>query len=263
MHTRSALPPTALAAAIFAGIFAGIFTATAPRALAQEASSAATQSATAVAKTTKFVLPAGEISIKDFVQCCSDYLGISVLMNQNECSGTQALRMPRAVETDHKGCEELLHAMLFRSGFGLTPLNDGLKLYEAILLSGTRGREVQMRAKRKTPTEILAQPNIFTMVMTSVELKHINAQLANNALRPFFASNGHSSTSLSIGNVGNRSNLILMGWQPQVAHALHMIQECDIPGQNTGKEAELSTRIERLEARLARLEKLLGDTKGK
>ena len=214
-----------------------------------------------------FVLEAGEIEIKDLVDKASSYLGVNILLEPHESVMTSPPKLQHRIETDADGCRDLLSSLLYRAGLAIVPLDENQGLHEVILMAGPRGREITNRAQRKSAAEILAKPNLYEQVLTTVQLEHINAQLANNALRPFFASTGGAmgGSSLTIGNVGNNSSLLLQGWQPQVAAALRLLDECDKPGTPTPMEEAMQARIEKLEARIVNLEKVLAQVleKGK
>ena len=125
--------------------------------------------------------------------------------------------------------------MLYIKGFAVVPRGEGdLELLEIVLMTGTRGREVTNGARYVTPDE-LAEYRYQTGVpiLTTVPLKNINAQLANNALRPFFASTGGTNAggSVQIGNVGNKSALLLQGFGPQVYAAVELLKLVDEPAE--------------------------------
>ena len=209
-----------------------------------------------------FVLPAGEITITQLIDACASYLEWNILYSEQEIvAGSPAgstTKLQRQIVTDTDGCEEMLYGLLYRKGFAVTPVDPKRDVYEVIMMTGQRGREVHNRAVHKSNQEILARPDLKVMVLTVVKLEHINAQLANNALRPFFASSGgsYSGASLSIGNVGNRSSLLLQGFQDQVAQALRMIKLCDVEQPvEPYKGQPLPQFVEKLEARIAKLEK--------
>ncbi|MGK0205923.1 MAG: hypothetical protein ACI89X_001106 [Planctomycetota bacterium] len=211
------------------------------------------------AKSTNFVMPAGETSIQDLVDGCATFLDINILINAQECAQGQAVKLQKQIVTDTDGCKDLLSGLLYRAGFALTSLNENLGLYEVIMMTGTRGREVMNRARHRTLEQVLQRPNLKVAVTVVVELKNINAQLANNALRPFFASTGghNAGGSLMIGNVGSASSLLLSGMQDQVAQAIRMLRLCDVPQPEriVHAAARSTTTVKRLEKRIAALEK--------
>ncbi|MFN3243431.1 MAG: hypothetical protein ACE37K_18150 [Planctomycetota bacterium] len=209
-----------------------------------------------------FVLPAGEITITDLIDACASYLEWNILYNDQEvtsgAAGPARTKLQRQIVTDLDGCEELLYGLLYRKGFAVTPIDPKRDVYEVIMMAGQRGREIANSATHKSNEEILARPELKAMVITVVKLNHINAQLANNALRPFFAHSGggHAGSYLSIGNVGNRSSLLLQGFQDQVAQAIRMIRLCDVEQPVEGYQGQpMPQYVEKLEARIAKLEK--------
>jgi len=180
-----------------------------------------------------FVHAAGEVSINDLIDRCASFLDYNILVSPQElavCTGGGGIKLQKRVETDRDGCEELLANLLYRHGLVLTVLDQELGMLEVIHASGPRGREIQTRALLRTPEQVLARPRLKVPVMTTVPLQHINATIATNALRPFFASTGGPgpAASLTLGNVGNSSAMLLSGMQDQVAHAINLIRACDV-----------------------------------
>jgi len=203
-----------------------------------------------------FVLEAGEIKLTDLIDRCAHYLQWNILGSGPELAACplQEIRTQIPMSVDRDGCVELLSTMLTRGGFVLTELDAQKKVYEIINLTGPRAREIQNRAVRRDPVRILAQPTLRMPVTTVVELKHVNAVIATNALRPFFASvGGGPQSSLTIGNVGSPSSLLISGLQDQVAMAIEMVQKCDVPPPPE-VEPKDADRIAGLEQRLAALE---------
>ncbi|MFT7535787.1 MAG: type II secretory pathway component GspD/PulD (secretin) [Hyphomicrobiaceae bacterium] len=130
--------------------------------------------------------------------------------------------------------------MLYIKGFAIIPRGEGdLELLEIVMMTGTRGREVSNSA-RYVAIENLDdyRHQAGVPILTTVPLKHINAQLANNALRPFFASTGGTNAggSVQIGNVGNKSSLLLQGFGPQVYAAAQLLQIVDAPARPSKKQ---------------------------
>ena len=107
-----------------------------------------------------------------------------------------------------------------------------------------------------------ARPSLRVPVATVIQLQHVNAMVANNALRPFFSNLGSNNIgSLSIGNIGNSTSLLITGMQDQVASAIGLIRQCDVP-QGEPKP-DLDTRLAELERRIAALEKAIAELKPK
>ena len=125
--------------------------------------------------------------------------------------------------------------MLYIKGFAVVPRGEGdLEMLEIVMMQGQRGREVTNGARYVTPDELVKYRfQTGVPILTTVPLKHINAQLANNALRPFFAGTGGNSpgSSVQIGNVGNKSALLLQGFGPQVYSAVELLKLVDEPAE--------------------------------
>ena len=153
---------------------------------------------------------------------------------------------------------EFLASMLHRSGLALTRA-DGKGTLEVLNMQGPRGRDVTSRAETLTLEQVLARPDRKMPVSTVVKLQHVNATIATNALRPFFASTGGPVSSLTLGNVGNNSGMVLCGMQDQVVQAIRMLREVDLPAtpEEVARQKSNSSRVEDLEKRVKALEEKL------
>jgi hypothetical protein len=82
--------------------------------------------------------------------------------------------------------------MLYIKGFAVVPRGEGpLEILEIVSMIGPRSREVTNGARYVTPDELhLYRNQTGVPILTTVSLKNINATIATNALRPFFASTG-------------------------------------------------------------------------
>lgn len=137
--------------------------------------------------------------------------------------------------------------MLYIKGFAVVPRGeDNLELNEIVFMSGQRGREVTNGARYVTPDELIDyRYQTGVPILTTVPLENINATIATNALRPFFASTGSPTGggSLTLGNVGNSSAMLLQGFGPQVYAAVKLLELVDIPTE----EPNLVVQVIRLE----------------
>ena len=122
--------------------------------------------------------------------------------------------------------------MLYIKGFAIVPRGEGdLEILEIISTNGPRVREVTNGAKYVTPEELPSYRNQTGVpILTTVNLKHINATVANNALRPFFASTGspQGGGGVTLGNVGNNTAMLLQGYGPQVFAAVELLKLVDV-----------------------------------
>ncbi|MEO6595570.1 MAG: secretin N-terminal domain-containing protein [Planctomycetota bacterium] len=123
--------------------------------------------------------------------------------------------------------------MLYIKGFAVVPRGEGdLEMLEIVNMAGPRNREITNGAKYVTPDEL---PNFRNQtgvpILTTVPLKNINAQVATNALRPFYAQTGTTGAgaSVTLGNVGTNSALLVQGFGPQVFAAVELLKLVDVP----------------------------------
>jgi len=207
----------------------------------------------------RFALEAGEIKLTEFVDRCAGYLQWNILSSSPEMASCpmQEIRTQNRLEVDRDGCVELLSSMLARGSFVLTVLDEEKHLYEILAANGARSREIGSRAVRRTPEEILARPTLRMPATTVLELKHTNAVVAVNALRPFFASTGGQGTSsLTLGSTGGTSAIVISGLQDQIATAIGLVRAADVPDQPEVQK-DVGDRLDAIERRLAALEKKL------
>jgi hypothetical protein len=212
-----------------------------------------------------FVLDPGEIRVTELIDKSAAFLGRNILFTEQELAGpSSSLKLQQRVEVDVRGCEELLNTLLYTRGLVVLPLDEEKKIYEVINLAGPRQREVTNRATLRSPEELLARPTLRVPVSTVIKLRHINATVATNALRPFFAATGGPNAgSLTLGNVGNNTAILITGLQDQVAAAIRMIQIADVPAPPEAVPPGLAEQVDALQRRVESLEKRLGDAKAK
>lgn len=229
---------------------------TAPSCIAQATAQAAQQE--------PLVLPAGEHQLPALIDQCSVHLKVNILTSPQELAANQptvpVLRLQQAVSLDAAGCEDFLSSVLWQQGFALTWLDQSARTMEVIGMNSPRAREVGMRAVPTTVDTVLARPNSRMPVSVVVPLAHVNATVATNSLRPFFANAARAGGGdLTIGTMGNGATLLLSGIQNQVAQALRMIQASDVPAPqpDPNDAAQLVARVQQLEQRLAALEQQL------
>ena len=207
-----------------------------------------------------FVLPPGEIELNDLVDVCANYLNRNILFDKQEVGNNSSTTLQRPITVDRDGCEELMSSLLYRKGFAVIPIDPKRDLWEVISLTGPRGQEIYNAATYKKPEEILLRPQLKVMVVTIVELKHTNAQLAQNALRPFFANGSHRRDGINIGTVGNVQSLLIQGFQDRVAQAIKMVQLSDVPQEDelrmvSGRRTK--DHIKNLNERIKKLEEMV------
>ncbi len=210
-------------------------------------------------KRAPFVVEAGETALTTLIDRAAAHLECNIVWNERELAGAGAVpvvRLQAPITTDRDGCLDFLADALYRNGLALTWANERLRVMEAIAMGGPRGREVTNRATTRTQEEVTSRPWLRMPVTVTVPLQHVNATIATNALRPFFAATGAPAgfSTLTIGNVGSASAMIVSGMQDQVAQAIRVLRECDLPPKPDAQPSETQQRLAAMEQRLTALE---------
>ena len=212
-----------------------------------------------------FTLPEGKVGIEELIDAAARFLGRNILTNPAELAGAgqgSSFVLHKPVAVDAAGCEELLYNLLYTKGFAVVPIDPDKGFYEVVAMAGPRGRELTSRPTKRSAEAVLRRPDFKEYVLVAVPLQHINATIATNALRPFFASGGGgmAGSSLTLGNVGNNTSILLQGFGDQVAAAIRLLQECDKsapvePPALQERVAALEATVARLQAQLEALQK--------
>lgn len=200
-----------------------------------------------------FVFEAGTHELRPLVDRCAAYLQRNILIDGKELitingQGPFELQMP--VVTDRDGCEEMLESLLWTKGLTIVPLDEAKGVYEILSTVGMRSREILQRAPVRTTQDVLARPRLRHWVTVAYTSKHINATLASNVLRPFFAYSS-GQPSLTIASAGHAATLLLCGPQDTVAGALTLLQIADVAQAEVASEQQ--ARIEQLTKQVAEL----------
>ena len=217
-----------------------------------------------------FVFEAGTVELRPLIDRCANYLQRNILLDPIELQSIPAaqgnargkggqgadagpglvfeLQLP--VVTDRDGCEEMLYSLLWSKGLTMVPLDEAKGVYEVLSMHGQRARELLQRAVSRTPAEVLARPRLRQWVLVAMNLEHINAIIATNALRPFFAM-GSQQSPLILGSPGTSATILLSGPQDAVASAILVLQTADVVQADVN--TELQTRTEQLAKQAADL----------
>lgn len=237
-----------------------------------------------LAQAQPFVLPKGELTPQQLIDATATYLDWNILFETPETSATpaaepttrrrtsrgsrprrtsrprtlQPIKLQTQITTDREGCESLLHNLLNCWRLVVTPVSGQRNTYQVVDALGPRARDIGNEAVYKTPAQILAHPDLKWPVITTVPLKHIHARRANNALRPFLAGIGGttSASTVQVAHAGDARSLIVQGLQDQVAQTILLIRKADV-------EDPLSERCERLMLRIQELERRIGALQNK
>ena len=194
------------------------------------------------------------MDLKEFVKWAQEMTGYRFYFNENELqqspSGTRVSFLGTFTFNRDGFVKEFFgffQTMLYIKGFALLPRGTGeQELLEIVSMSGQRARDVNSSARYvalESIEEYRSQTGV--PILTTVPLKNINANIATNALRPFFAQAGAAAgaASLTFGTAGNNTALLLQGFGPQVYDAVKLLQLVDKPVESP----ELVTQVHRLE----------------
>ncbi|MFO1076195.1 MAG: hypothetical protein U1E73_00550 [Planctomycetota bacterium] len=205
-------------------------------------------------------IDAGSIEVRDLIDRSAAFLGWNVLATDQELGmAGSAFKLQNAVDLDREACQEFLTTTLSTRSVAVRTLDSEKNLFEIIALNGPRSREVFAAPPQRTVTEVLAHPNLRMPVAVALQLEHINAMIACNSLRPFFAQSGAMGNALTIGSGGSTSTMLISGMQDQVANAIRLVQQCDVKQPENvdamGNPIAPSPMVTAMQERIAKLEK--------
>jgi general secretion pathway protein D len=194
------------------------------------------------------------MELKEFVKWAQEMTGKRFFVNETEL--TQSTSGPRVsflgtFKFNREGFVDeffgFFQTMLYIKGFALLPRGAGdQELLEIVSMTGQRARDVNSSARYVSLDSIEEyRGQTGVPIMTTIQLKNINANIAQNALRPFFAQSGGAAgaSSLLFGTAGNNSSLLLQGFGPQVYDAVKLLQLVDRPVETP----ELVTMVQELD----------------
>jgi general secretion pathway protein D len=181
------------------------------------------------------------MELAEFIKWAQEVTGRAFTFNLQELQGAGqgagqvsflgTLRIKR--ERFKEDFFSFFQTMLYIKGFAVVPRGEGtLEMLEIVSMSGPRNREVTNGARYVTPDELeLYRNQTGVPILTTVTLKNINATIATNALRPFFASTGSPTGGggPTLGNVGNNTAMLIQGFGPQVYAAVKLLELVDVP----------------------------------
>ncbi len=195
------------------------------------------------------------MEIKEFIKWAQEMTGRRFFLNENELQqatgGTRVSFLGTFTFKKDTFIDEFFgffQTMLYIKGFALLARGSAdQELLEIVYMTGPRSREVTSSA-RYVPLDNIDEYRTQTgmPILTTVPLKNINANIATNALRPFFAQAGAQAGTaggLTFGTAGNNTSLLLQGFGPQVYDAVKLLQLVDKPVE----APTLITQVHRLE----------------
>src|SRR5262249_23945075 len=106
----------------------------------------------------------------------------------------------------------MLNELLASRALVVVPVDAARQVYQVLSLHGQRAGEIYARAVPMSVDEVLRRPGRKQVVLVTMLLQHIDASIAVNALRPFFAVGNSQTLSISLGTVGTNESLLLLGF---------------------------------------------------
>lgn len=172
-------------------------------------------------------------SVPDFVKVCQDFTQKNFTYDEQEfASNPKKISWlgPRRIKKGE--FFSFFQTMLLIRGFALIPRGSpDDPMWEVVSMQGQKRTDISSAAITITAEQVpdyASQTGV--QVLTTVDLEHINATVATNALRPFFAqSGGTTGFQLQIGNAGSPQSMLLQGFGPQVYAAYRVIKLVDQP----------------------------------
>jgi hypothetical protein len=213
---------------------------------------------------TTLILPARRIELKELIDATAAFLQVNILTNEAELQApNKPVELQTPMSLGKQEAEEAVCDLLCTRGFVLAPRDLAKGLYEVIYLTGPRGRDLAQLTQTRTPEEILQRPHLKQPVSTVLPLQHTNANVATNALRPFFQM-GAGGAWLSIGTAGNNNAILLTGLQSEVAKAIELVRKADeAPAQKPEAAAaggdDVQKRLAAIEQALTAMQKQLAE----
>lgn len=217
-----------------------------------------------------FTLAAGEYPVTRLLELGSRQLRCSILVSPRLLGSLPPITLPTPIEAPAEDAWEVFANLLHDANLGLIPADRSLRLFDVVTLDGPRGRELSTCAAWKPPAAILRQPTPQVMVATLVPLLRSSPTAAVVALRAQQGPRG-PRLPMSFGPTANGCAMILIGWQPQVAAAIGVIQQLDQGAAAATPVDQLQARLDALDQQVAELERRCagspapgdGATKGK
>jgi len=200
---------------------------------------------------------AGAHSLQSLVDAAALRTGRNWIVHpgEMEMEGVAAIDMQNAVEVADADIEEFVSELLWSRSFVVVVRKAAADAREVVSMKGTSSRDIFVEAPILGVDEVMAQPASRTPVLVTMQLEHINASIAANAMRPFFA----RSASVTFGSGGNNSMLVISGIQSEVAQVVALLRSVDKPDAGVEKQVtDLQAENAALRAKVRELEKQQG-----
>lgn len=205
-------------------------------------------------------LPAGEFTIGEMINAVAAYLCRNYIYDQAVINQRQPLRLQREVSLDALGSEEVLYALLAARNLAALPLDEVRGIYHIVPLDQSHAHPMATIPWRR-PQDLVRRPNFREIVMTSLTLKHLDAQHVANMLRSHFSMlRTWQPGAPTVTFLSNRA-IMLHGYADQLAQVIAELAELDHMAKPLAaprpSNAALLKRLETLEREVQDLRKQL------
>lgn len=195
------------------------------------------------------VLPAGEFTVAELIEATSGYLCRNYLYDPNVVMERAPFRLQRKLALDAVGSEEVLYALLSTRHLAALPLDELRGVYQIVPLD-PRGETHPMSAiPWRRPQDVLRRRNYRELVMTTVQVEHVDAQHVASGLRSHFSLlRQWQPGAPTIAYVGDRA-LVLHGYSDQIAQTIQAVRALDeMAAPRTAQPDAMQTLLRRLDA---------------
>ncbi|HEX6812206.1 MAG TPA: hypothetical protein VF384_11325 [Planctomycetota bacterium] len=208
-----------------------------------------------VAAKNGLTLPAGEFTVTELIEGVAAYLCRNYLYDEATVGGAKGFTLQRSLALDALGSEEMLYALLAARNLAAVPIDELRGVYQIITLSNEpRHQGPVAPTPWRTPEEVLQRPRLRELVMTAVELRHVDAEQIAQALRNHFAMQGTWQPGVLTASASGRHTLLLHGYRDQLAQTILLARHLDrLRADEPPASAAMQKRLDALEREIAAL----------
>jgi hypothetical protein len=211
-----------------------------------------------VASKDGLVLPAGEFAVGELIEACAAFLCRNYLYDLDTVTRRGSFVLQRTIALDALGSEELLYALLATRDLVALPVDEQRGVYQVIALDVAPWLLASL--PWRTPTEILRRPRLHELIVTALEVRHVDARALANVFRQHADGQASPRPALFAAFAADDRLLLLRGYRDQIAQAVLTVQQLDrasAPESAPAAAPALQQRVEVLERELAELKTLL------
>jgi hypothetical protein len=200
-------------------------------------------------------LPAGEFTVAELIEAVAAYLCRNYLYDQAVVDGARGFTLQRSLALDALGSEEMLYALLAARNLAAVPVDELRGVFQIIALGNNPQQPGPIAATPwRSPEEILQRPRLRELVMTAVDLRHVDAQQIAQAFRNYFSMQGQWQPGVMTACASGRHTLLLHGYRDQLAQTILLARQLDrLQAGEPPMTTEVEQRLDALERVVAAL----------